>query len=83
MARNHEWSDASEAACHDCIVAVTAPGGVPAPGGVARHLGPDELRALSVLADAGMIAPLRRNVISRQRTSRSVKSWTFPATKAS
>jgi hypothetical protein len=38
-------------ACADCVIAVL-------PGGQAG-LGPDERRALRVLADAGMVPPLR------------------------
>ncbi len=39
--------------CQDCVVTIMAP------HGAARHLDTDELRALGVLADAGMIPPLR------------------------
>jgi hypothetical protein len=53
--------------------------------GVARQLEAEELRALSVLADAGMIPPLRLKVAPRHSaTAPSIpRSWAFPATKAS
>jgi hypothetical protein len=77
MSRNHDRSDVRDDACQDCVVAVTAQ------RGTSRHLGPDELRALSVLANAGMIAPLRLNATSRPRTPQLPRSWAFPATRAS
>ncbi|MBV9448731.1 MAG: hypothetical protein JO345_22815 [Streptosporangiaceae bacterium] len=80
MARNHDRADVRDIPCQDCVVAVLAP------HGAAKHLGPEELRALRVLADAGMIAPLRANATPGPRTSRSARSsrtWVFPATRAS
>jgi len=41
--------DTRGVACQDCVVAVIAP------PGTTRHLEADEMRALGVLADAGMI----------------------------
>jgi hypothetical protein len=66
-------------ACQDCVVTVVAP------PGVARHLEAEELRALGVLAEAGMIPPLRLKVApSRPPKAPSMpRSWAFPATKAS
>jgi hypothetical protein len=67
--------DMRGAACQDCVVTVLAP------RNAARHLGAEELRALSVLADAGMVPPLR---LSTAPTSLPApRNWAFPATKAS
>lgn len=66
-------------ACQDCVVTVIAP------RGVSRHLEEEELRALNVLADAGMIPRLRPNV-SRPRAPKvpnTRRTWAFPSTKAS
>jgi hypothetical protein len=60
-------------ACQDCVVAVLAP------RSAERHLEAEELRALGVLADAGMIPPLRLSVTS----AHTPRTWAFPATKAS
>lgn len=62
-------------ACQDCVVAIIAP-----PSG-ARHLEAEELRALSVLADAGMIAPLRLH--TEPVSLPEPRKWAYPATKAS
>jgi hypothetical protein len=72
-------------ACQDCVVAVIAP------PGTTRHLEAEEMRALGVLADAGMIPPLRPNVTSATAPAsrpvlgavRMPRTWAFPATKAS
>ncbi len=45
--------DTRDGLCQDCVVTVLTP------RGSAPHLGDEELRALHVLADAGMIPPLR------------------------
>lgn len=77
MASEH---DTQGVTCQDCVVAVMAP------RGSARRLGSEELRALGVLADAGMIAPLRMSGASSSRpprTGRTSRTWTFPAAKAS
>jgi protein gp37 len=67
--------DMRGAACQDCVVTVMAP------RIAARHLGAEELRALSVLADAGMVPPLR---LSTKPTSlRTPRNWAYPAAKAS
>ncbi|HJY94977.1 MAG TPA: hypothetical protein VJ371_08475 [Streptosporangiaceae bacterium] len=42
------------------------------------HLGQAELRALRVLADAGLVPPLTRVLATS-----GVRSWVFPDTKAS
>ena len=58
--------------CRDCVIAVTET------RNVTGHLGPAELRALRVLADAGLVPPLPRVLASS-----GVRSWVFPDTKAS
>jgi len=60
MATQCQQCDTRGFACQDCVVTVIAPRGAP------RHLEEEELRALNVLADAGMIPRLRLNV-SRPR----------------
>jgi hypothetical protein len=81
--------DTRGAACQDCVVAVIAP------LNGARHLEAEELRALSVLADAGMVPPLRLHTKAglRERaderqqaepaTLPEPRSWAYPATRAS
>jgi hypothetical protein len=70
-------------ACQDCVVTVLAS------RDSARHLGPEELRALRVLADAGMVPPLRMNAgpvtlpLGLPADSPRARTWAFPATKAS
>jgi hypothetical protein len=66
--------------CQDCVVTVLAP------RDSARHLGAEEMRALRVLADAGMVPPgisdrlgLNAGPVSLQKA----RAWAFPATKAS
>ena len=66
--------------CQDCVVAVTAR------RGSAGHLGAEELRALAVLADAGMIPPLRLGRASSPRSpkpGKTSRTWAFPASRAS
>ena len=58
--------------CRDCAMAVTET------RNVTDHLGPAELRALRVLADAGLVPPLPRILAGSQ-----ARSWVFPDTKAS
>lgn len=84
MTRNHDRPDARDVLGHardvtgqDCVVTVIAR------RGAARHLGSDELRALRVLADAGMITPLRLNATPTPRTPALPRSWAIPATRAS
>jgi hypothetical protein len=67
--------DTRGVACQDCVVTVLAP------RSSARYLGADELRALRVLADAGMVPPLRLNAGSA--TVSVPRTWAYPATKAS
>jgi hypothetical protein len=64
-----------ETRCRDCTIAVTETQNVTSP------LGQAELRALRVLADAGLVPPLARLL-----TSSAARTWThesFPDAKAS
>ena len=58
--------------CRDCTIAVTET------RNVTTRLGPAELRALRVLADAGLVPPLARVLASS-----AARNWVFPDTKAS
>jgi hypothetical protein len=58
--------------CSECIIAVTETQNVTA------RLGPAELRALGVLADAGLVPPLTRVLAGP-----AARTWVFPDTKAS
>jgi hypothetical protein len=71
--------DTRGVACQDCVVTVLAP------RGSERYLGAEELRALRVLADAGMVPPLRLSAgpVSLPLTSSLARTWAFPVTKAS
>jgi hypothetical protein len=64
--------DRCETRCHDCAIAVTET------RNVTGRLGQAELRALRVLADAGLVPPLARVL-----TGPAGRSWVFPDTKAS
>jgi hypothetical protein len=64
-----------ETPCRDCVIAVTGT------RNVTGCLGPAELRAIRVLADAGLMPPLERVL-----TSSAARNWayeSFPDTKAS
>jgi hypothetical protein len=61
-----------ETRCPDCAIAVTET------RNVTGHLGQAELRALRVLADAGLVPPL-----ARMLTGSTARSWVFPDTKVS
>ena len=61
-----------ETRCRDCVIAVTET------RNVTGYLGQAELRALRVLADAGLVPPLARVL-----TGSAARSWIFPETKAS
>jgi hypothetical protein len=75
MASNCGRCDTRGGPCQECVVTVVAsPGAAP-------HLGAEELRALSVLADAGMLPPLRLRTEPTALPMR--RSWEFPASKAS
>jgi hypothetical protein len=58
--------------CPDCVIVVTETRNVTA------RLGPAELRALRVLADAGLVPSL-----ARMLTGATARNWVFPDTKAS
>jgi hypothetical protein len=61
--------------CRDCVITVLGP------ANVAGYLGESEVRALGVLAEAGLIAPLRLTVGGARR-----RTWAgpvFSAAKAS
>jgi hypothetical protein len=60
------------ARCRDCALAVTETRNVTA------HLGPTELRALRILADAGLVPPLAWSL-----TGSGAPNWVFPDAKAS
>jgi hypothetical protein len=79
MAISCDRCDTRDGACQDCVVTVLAS------RGSARHLEAEELRALRVLADAGMIPPLRLNAQVKRapKTPGTSRTWAFPATKAS
>jgi len=82
--------DRHDEACQDCVVAVIAPlNGV-------QHLEAEELRALRVLADAGLLSlprlhtvppsqPNRAQPDRRQAEPRQAerRQWAYPATRAS
>jgi hypothetical protein len=81
--------DTRGVACQDCVVTVLVP------RGSERFLGAEELRALRVLADAGMVPPLRLTMLGLTMPgltagpvplpleSPRARTWAFPATKAS
>ena len=61
--------------CQDCVITVLGP------PNVAGYLGEAEMRALAVLADAGLVPPLRLTAVGA-----GPRTWTgtvFPARKAS
>ena len=62
----------SESRCRDCAIAVTEPRNVTA------QLGRAELRALRVLAEAGLVPSLTRVLATP-----AARSWVFPDTKVS
>jgi hypothetical protein len=69
------WCEMRDMGCRDCAVAVVEP------PNVTGYLGEAELRALRVLADAGLVPPLRLTL-----TSAGARTWTsaaFPGAKAS
>ena len=64
--------ETGETRCRDCAIAVTETRNVTA------YLGRAELRALRVLADAGLVPPL-----TRMLAASAALSWVFPDTKVS
>jgi hypothetical protein len=71
------------AGCQDCVVAVLKParatGYLPK---VAGYLDEAEVQALGVLADAGMVPPLRL-ALPGSGVRPGARTWLFPGTKAS
>ncbi len=64
--------------CRDCVITVLEP------PNVSGYLGEAEVRALGVLADAGLVPPLRLRVVGAgQPNSRTWDGTAFPAAKAS
>jgi hypothetical protein len=64
--------------CRDCVITVVEP------PNVTGHLGEAEVRALGVLADAGLVPPLRLAVAGAGTVSpRTWAGTAFPVAKAS
>jgi len=64
--------------CRDCVITVLEP------PNVAGYLGEAEVRALGVLADAGLVPPLRLTVAcAGNREPRTWAGTAFPTAKAS
>jgi hypothetical protein len=64
--------------CGDCVITVLGP------PNVAGYLGEAEVRALGVLADAGLVPPLRLTLVDAgQPSPRTWAGTVFPAAKAS
>ena len=71
------------AGCRDCVVAVLNPPSVAHyPAQAPGYLDEAEVRALGVLANAGLIPPLRLSLPGSKIRS-GARTWIFPATKAS
>ena len=64
-----------DAGCQDCVITVLEP------PNVAGYLGEAEVRALGVLADAGLVPPLRLWLVGAG--PRTWAGTAFPAAKAS
>jgi hypothetical protein len=64
--------------CRDCVITVLGP------PNVTGYLGEAEVRALGVLADAGLVPPLRLRAVGEGRPNpRTWAGTAFPAAKAS
>lgn len=69
--------------CRDCVIAVIEPPSVTGcPVQVRGHLDEAEVRAIGVLADAGLVPPLRLTLPGSRGRS-AARTWNFPAAKAS
>jgi hypothetical protein len=69
---DHNGCAMCDTRCRDCVIAVTET------RNVTGRLGQAELRALRVLADAGLVPPLAQVL-----TSPTARNWVFPDTRAS
>jgi hypothetical protein len=69
--------------CRDCVVATIEPSGVTHYPEQARcYLDEAEVRAISVLAEAGLVPPLRLS-LPGSRIRSAARTWVLPAAKAS
>jgi hypothetical protein len=78
--------EARGAGCQDCVITVLGPRNASgAPAAASGYLGDEEVRALGVLAAAGMVPPLRFSP-SGSTVLPGARAWmrqSFPDTKAS
>jgi hypothetical protein len=71
------------AGCRDCVVSVlNLPNVTRYPSQVPGYLDEAEVRALGVLANAGLVPPLRLSLPGSQIRP-GARNWIFPDTKAS
>jgi len=69
--------------CQDCVIATLEPPSVTGYTGQARrNLDEAEVRAIGVLADAGLVPPLRLTLPGSPVRS-APQTWVLPAAKAS
>ena len=72
--------------CDDCVITVLGPRHAPGvPATASGHLGEEEVKALGVLAAAGMVPPLRFSLLG-STVLPGARAWvrqSFPETKAS
>ena len=69
--------------CQDCVIATLEPPSVTGyPGQARRNLDDAEVRAIGVLADAGLVPPLRLTLPGSPVRS-APRTWVLPAAKAS
>jgi hypothetical protein len=69
--------------CQDCVIAtLESPSVTGYPGPDRRSLDEAEVRAIGVLADAGLVPPLRLTLPGSPIRSAS-RTWVLPAAKAS
>ena len=71
------------AGCRDCVVTALEPSNVTGyPKQAREYLDEAEVRALRVLADAGMVPPLRLSLPGSRIQSRP-RTWVLPDSRAS
>jgi hypothetical protein len=71
------------AGCSDCVVSVlNPPGATRRRSRTAEYLDEAEVRALGVLADAGLVPPLRLSLPGSQLRP-GARTWALPEVKAS